>query len=69
VLGPWDVTTARPFTADPDLFAAPLVQLRDGSWAIIGFRNLESRGEDGFFIHDPVPVTLDGDGYLVRADR
>jgi len=64
-LGPWDVAQARPFTADPDLFAAPLVQLRDGSWAILGFRNLEPRGGDGYFIHDPIPVTLDDEGYLV----
>ncbi len=67
VLGPWDVAAARPFTADPDLFAAPLVQRRDGSWVIMGFRNLELRGEDGLFIHDPIPVTLDAEGYLVAA--
>jgi beta-fructofuranosidase len=65
VLGPWDVGRARPFTADPHLFAAPLVQQRDDSWAVIGFRNLEERGEDGFSIHDPIPVTVDGEGYLV----
>jgi beta-fructofuranosidase len=65
VLGPWDVTRARPFTADPDLFAAPLVRQRDGGWALVGFRNLESKGGDGFFIHDPIPVTLDAEGYLV----
>jgi beta-fructofuranosidase len=64
-LGPWDVDAARPFTADPHLFAAPLVQQRDGSWVILGFRNLESQGADGFAITDPVPVTLDDDGYLI----
>jgi beta-fructofuranosidase len=64
ILGPWDVTRARPFTADPDLFAAPLIQRRDGSWVIMGFRNLESRGADGLFIHDPIPVGLDAEGYL-----
>jgi beta-fructofuranosidase len=69
-LGPWDITLARPFTADPELFAAPLVQRRDGSWVILGFRNLEHRvvegsGEDGFAIYEPIPVTLDADGYLV----
>ena len=37
----------------------------DGSWGVAGFRNLEPRGEDGFFIHDPIPVTLDDEGYLV----
>ena len=63
--GPWDIEPARPFTADPDLFAAPLVQRRDGTWVILGFRNLEPRGQDGFAINDPIPVTLDADGYLV----
>jgi glycosyl hydrolase family 32 len=64
-LGPWDVSRARPFTADPHLFAAPLVQRRDGSWVILGFRNLEHLGKDGFAIYEPIPVTLDADGYLV----
>jgi beta-fructofuranosidase len=32
---------------------------------IIGFRNLEAQGKDGFQIIDPVPVTLDAEGYLV----
>jgi beta-fructofuranosidase len=67
VLGPWDITKARPFTADPYLFAAPLARRRDGSWAIVGFRNLEPQGQDGFFIHDPIPVTLDDDGYLIAV--
>jgi beta-fructofuranosidase len=64
-LGPFDVARARPFTAEPDLFAAPLVQQRDGTWALVGFHNLEARGLDGFAICDPVPVTLDDEGYLV----
>jgi beta-fructofuranosidase len=67
VLGPWDIARARPFTADPYLFAAPLVQRRDGSWALVGFRNLEAQGEDGFFIHDPITVSLDAEGYLVAT--
>jgi beta-fructofuranosidase len=67
ILGPWDISRARPFTADPDLFAAPLVQRRDGSWVMIGFRNLAPRGEDGFFITDPIAVGLDAAGYLVAA--
>jgi beta-fructofuranosidase len=65
LLGPWDVSAARPFTAVPDLFAAPLVQQRDGSWCLIGFRNRESEGIDALEIIDPVPVQLDADGYLV----
>jgi Glycosyl hydrolases family 32 N-terminal domain len=65
LLGPWDIQRARPFTAEPDLFAAPLVQLRDESWVIMGFRNLEPKGIDAFEIIDPIPVTLDDEGYLV----
>lgn len=64
-LGPWDMSRARPFTLEPDLFAAPVVRLRDGTSAIIGFRNLEPKGGDGFEITDPIPVTLDAEGYLV----
>jgi len=67
-LGPWDIDAARPFTAEPDLFAAPLVQRRDGSWAMVGFRNVEPQGHDGFQIIDPVPVTVDAEGYLVAAE-
>jgi beta-fructofuranosidase len=65
LLGPWDIQQARPFTADPDLFAAPLVKLRDGSWVIIGFRNLEPKGIDAFEIIDPIPVGLDDEGSLI----
>jgi beta-fructofuranosidase len=66
-LGPWDIDQARPFTAEKDLFAAPLVQRRDGSWAFVGFRNLEPYGEDAFEIIDPIPVTLDARGYVVAC--
>ena len=67
VVGPFDVEAARPFTADPDLFAAPLVQRRDGSWVLIGFHNLEAQGGDGFEICDPIPVELDDEGSLVAG--
>jgi beta-fructofuranosidase len=60
-LGPWDITQAKPFEDEPALFAAPLVQLRDGSWAFVGF--LE--GKD-FEIVDPIPVTL-REGTLRRS--
>ncbi len=32
---------------------------------IIGFRNLEPTGGDGFETLDPILVTLDDEGYLV----
>ena len=49
-LGPFDIATAQPFTADPKLFAAPLVQQRDGSWVLLGFREPHD-----FRIVDPIP--------------
>ena len=51
--------------APRSLFAAPLVRQRDGSWAFVGFRNLEPKGGDGFHILDPIPVTVDAAGYVV----
>jgi beta-fructofuranosidase len=59
-LGPSNVDRAEPFPDEPALFAAPLVQRRDGSWAPIGFRNLEAEGVPSFEIIDPVPVRLAG---------
>ncbi|CUR59540.1 conserved hypothetical protein [metagenome] len=64
LLGPWDISTAQPFTAEPALFAAPVVQRRDGSWVLVGFRNLEAEGIFAFEIIDPVPVRV-VDGVLV----
>jgi beta-fructofuranosidase len=58
LLGPWDLSTAEPFRAEPTLFAAPLVQRRDGSWALVGFRNQEPAGVLSFEIIDPVGVTI-----------
>ena len=54
--GPWDIARAAPFTAEPDLFAAPLVQGRDGHWFLLGFVNLEPKGLNAFDILDPIPV-------------
>lgn len=64
--GPWDIDAARPFEAEPDLFAAPLVQQRDGTWAFVGFLNREADGILSFELIDPIPVTL-RDGALRRA--
>ena len=66
--GPWDLEAARPFTGDDKLFAAPLVQRRDGTWAFVGFRNTEPDGIPSFEICDPIGVEL-RDGELRRADR
>lgn len=66
-LGPWDLQRARPFTDEPALFAAPLVQRRDGSWVLLGFRNLESEGGLALEILDPIPVRLAGDRLLSSA--
>jgi beta-fructofuranosidase len=60
-LGPWDIAGARPFEAEPNLFAAPLVQRRDGTWAFLGFLDRAS-----FDIVDPIPVELRG-GTLRRS--
>jgi beta-fructofuranosidase len=57
-LGPWDIDAARPFEAAPKLFAAPLVQRRDGTWAFVGFLNQEPEGILSFEILDPIPVGL-----------
>ena len=63
--GRWDVGQAKPFTAEPALFAAPLVHRRDGSWVLLGFRNLESEACEALFITDPIPVRLDEHGLVV----
>lgn len=62
--GPWDIGRAAPFTAEPDLFAAPLVQDRSGNWVLVGFLNLEPKGINSFDIIDPIPVSV-RDGVLV----
>jgi beta-fructofuranosidase len=62
--GPWDIDAARPFEAEPQLFAAPLVQRRDGTWAFVGFRSREAEGILSFELLDPIPVAL-RDGVLV----
>lgn len=59
-VGPFDLTRAKPFTTDPKLFAAPLVQRRDGEWVFIGFRNTEPEGVLNFHIIDPLPFTTAG---------
>lgn len=65
--GPWDISAAEPFEAEPDLFAAPFVRDRSGGWALVGFVNLEPKGVNSFDIIDPIPVRL-RDGVVVAAD-
>lgn len=57
--GPWDIAGARPFTGEPRLFAASLVQRRDRSWALLGFRNEEPDGAGSFEILDPIAVSVE----------
>jgi len=64
LVGPWDISRAQPFVAEPDLFAAPFVQDRAGNWVLVGFVNLEPKGINSFDIIDPIPVTLQ-DGVVV----
>ena len=60
-LGPWDIASAQPFEDEPKLFAAPLVQRRDGSWAFFGFLDRAA-----FEIVDPIAVEL-REGTLRRS--
>jgi beta-fructofuranosidase len=62
--GPWDVDRAKPFKGEPTLSAAPLVQRRDRSWALLGFRNLEPGTAAELEVVDPIPVALK-DGELI----
>ncbi len=62
--GPWELDRARPFTGEPMLTAAPLVQRRDGSWALLGFRNFDPDAPAQLYVVDPIPVALRG-GELV----
>jgi beta-fructofuranosidase len=48
-LGPFDIARARPYEPEPRLFAAPLVQARDGEWVFLGFR------DPVLHVIDPVP--------------
>lgn len=68
VAGPWRIDQARPFTAEPTLFAAPLVRRRDGGWVLVGFRNTESDGVLSFEITAPIPVAVE-DGGLVATTQ
>jgi beta-fructofuranosidase len=67
-LGPWDLSAARPFAAEPHLYAAALVRGRDGRSAFVGFRNREQEGIFAFELVDPIPVTVRGDALGRPAD-
>jgi len=62
--GPWELDQARPFESEPTLTAAPLVQRRDGSWVLLGFRNLEPAETPPLEILDPIPVALRGNALV-----
>lgn len=65
-LGPFTPADAVPFTGNPYLFAAPLVQARDGGWVYVGFENREQDGVLSFELIDPVPVAFDGTSVVPR---
>jgi beta-fructofuranosidase len=65
LLGPWDITRAEPFRAEPDLFAAPFLRDRSGQWVFVGFRNTEPKGVLAFDILDPIPVRRFGGSLLL----
>ncbi len=68
--GPWELDEARPFESEPALTAAPLVRRRDGSWALLGFRNLEPDPAPPLEILDPIPVALRGPALVdLRPER
>lgn len=67
--GPWDMAAARPFEDEPKLFAAPLVQRRDGGWSFLGFLNQEREGILSFELLDPLSVELDGDRLRATEPR
>jgi beta-fructofuranosidase len=68
LMGPWDISKAVPFTAEPDLFAAPLVQDRSEQWVFLGFVNLEPKGILSFDIIDPIPVVSRNGVLQARED-
>jgi beta-fructofuranosidase len=68
VLGPWDISRAVPFTAEPDLFAAPFLRDRSGQWVFVGFVNLEPKGILSFDIIDPIPVVSRNGVLQARED-
>jgi beta-fructofuranosidase len=67
MLGPWDLSTAKPFRDEPYLFAAPFVPDPAGGWAFVGFRNTEPEGILQFDLVDPIPVTMH-EGCLVARE-
>jgi beta-fructofuranosidase len=63
LLGPWDIASATPL-GHPSLYAARLVQDRDGAWSILGFRDTENGTFVGE-IPDPMPVQWSADGLQI----
>jgi beta-fructofuranosidase len=60
---PFDVRQAHAMTTH-EFYSGRVVQLRDGSFALMGFLN--SQADDSFpgVVSDPVPLSLDAGGYL-----
>lgn len=68
IMGPWDISKAVPFEAEPDLFAAPFLRDRAGQWVFVGFVNLEPKGILSFDIIDPIPLVSRNGVLAARED-
>lgn len=55
LLGPFDLTRARPLTG-PELYSGRLVQDRSDAWVLLAFQNQDERGEFVGGLSDPMAV-------------
>jgi beta-fructofuranosidase len=68
VTGPFDTGRAAPLTGE-ELYSGRLIRDRAGRWVMLAFRNLDAGGGFGGEITDPVPVSVAGDGGVLRAGK
>jgi beta-fructofuranosidase len=54
-LGPFDPSLAQALDVPSSLYSGRLVQHSDGSWAVIGFLNLDGDGRFIGEVTDPIP--------------
>jgi beta-fructofuranosidase len=67
LLGPFDLAAAQPVTV-PHLYSGRLVHLRDGSWVMLAFVDIEADGQFVGEIGDPIPVGQLGVARLQSLD-